>query len=457
MITHTFYALVLYQAQILYNQDLGNGYFLFDIKEKTMGKIIVEFKKGNKKKGILFVHKDFNTDRVDYQTNNWFIVGEKSLVEFVGKKILDNEHEDFNFFKTSEEYIGKIFGVVLTITTHCNLACYYCFNDYDYNLDQRNFIKPLTFEQIKGIVDDLYKNGCRDIIISGGEPLLHYDFFNIIDYCLNKGIYVRVNTNGDLLNSRIVDKIIQYPINLMVSIHEFNEKDYAYTNVRGFSEIYKKDVPEEVFYKKFRNKIENLKIIYKYPNINLEFMTILDNKNIINLEKIYDFCLNQFGITQWHFFRLYSTKISKGISKGMMSLAIRKLYNLNKKYNVDYKIVDAVPFCVTRKTDLAEKVIEGELADNHNVKFIITNEGGFQLMSGFDTVVGSVFEESISELLSKEFTQKMLNNGFLPNECLDCVYKNHCKGGSRMEAHIATGSYADFDPLGKIANKKCQI
>jgi len=42
----------------------------------------------------------------------------------------------------------------------------------------------------------------------------------------------------------------------------------------------------------------------------------------------------------------------------MITLAIAKLYKLNNYYKTDFKIVDAVPFCVTKNIDIASKVID---------------------------------------------------------------------------------------------------
>jgi len=57
-----------------------------------------------------------------------------------------------------------------------------------------------------------------------------------------------------------------------------------------------------------------------------------------------------------------------------MSLAIYKLFKLNQQYKRNFKIVDAVPFCIINDIDIARQVIDGELSQNHNVKTIITPE-----------------------------------------------------------------------------------
>jgi TPR repeat protein len=67
---------------------------------------------------------------------------------------------------------------------------------------------------------------------------------------------------------------------------------------------------------------------------------------------------NNFNwIEYWHFFRLYTTKFEKGISREYMKMGVEKLYKLNKKYNRNWKIVDAVPFCVTNPY-IGKEVIE---------------------------------------------------------------------------------------------------
>ena len=137
----------------------------------------------------------------------------------------------------------------------------------------------------------------------------------------------------------------------------------------------------------------------------------------------------------------------------MINLAVHKLYKLNKVYNTDFKIVDSVPYCITKDTELASKVIDGELSDKHNVKTIITTDGNIQIMSAFDSNLGSIFDHDISEVWKGEYVQKMLNNGFLPDDCQDCKYKETCRGGSRMDANIYNGSYGAFDPLWDVNNK----
>ena len=137
----------------------------------------------------------------------------------------------------------------------------------------------------------------------------------------------------------------------------------------------------------------------------------------------------------------------------MMDLAVNRMYLLNKKYWVDNKIVDPVPFCVTKNIERAREVIDGVLSDSHDVKTIITTRWDVQMMSAYDNNFWNISDTSMKEIFQDDFVKKQLNNWFLPKECWNCKYKEECRGWSRMDANIVYWDYWEFDPIGDINNK----
>lgn len=406
---------------------------------------------------VLFKHIDFTEKLTGVQTKNWQIMSSDAhILDVIWGQIKKSDIHDFHFFKPVEFYNKIPFWTVLTITSKCNLFCNYCFNDYDYPLKDRNLRRGLWLEDYKKIVDILYSSWTRDIIITGWEPFSSPFLFDLLRYIQTKWIYIRINTNGTLLFDSTLEKLNkEFSLSLMVSMHEFNNKDYYEVNkiwARNFQWI------DELlsFKEKFTKKVIQLKKVQNFWNLSLDFLTILTPKNILYLEKIYEFILNNFTLENWHFFRLYSTGTTKWISKEMITLAIHKLYKLNNQYNKNYKIVDSVPFCVTKNTEMAKRVIDGELSKYHNVKTIITTDGFIQIMSAFDSNLWSIFENNLLEVWQWDFVQKMLNHWFLPKECSDCKYKDECRWWSRMDANIYNGWYDKFDPLGNIQHKICR-
>lgn len=453
MITKIFYSLVLF-PDIQYHSALKSGYGLSDIVEEWFWKFRVVFRKWDSLKKIYFTHMDFIWDEEWLRTQNWLIYWDsQDLVSEIYDQVTKNEICDFNFFKKKSFYDTIPFWVVLTVTSKCNLFCNYCFNDYDYPLKERNTRKTLNFNEFKRIIDELYTEWTRDIIITWWEPFLYENFWELLEYLKQKWIFIRINTNGTLLSEDTLRKLNDhYSVSLLVSMHEFNGEDYFWINKEWALNIYWIDLKQWTW--KFLEKVGKLKSVRNYENITLDFLTILTPKNIVHLEKIWEYVLNNFTIENWHFFRLYSTHTWPGISRSMINLAIHKIYKLNQIYKTDFKIVDSVPFCVTKNTEIARKVIDGELSEHHNIKTIITTTWEVQIMSAFDSNLWNIFDTWIRHIWQWEFVQKMLNNWFLPKDCYDCVYKEECRGWSRMDANIYNGSYEAWDPLWDVNNKK---
>jgi uncharacterized radical SAM superfamily Fe-S cluster-containing enzyme len=83
---------------------------------------------------------------------------------------------------------------IVEINEHCNLTCPVCFAD---SSPQRPLHRPL--EEIERMFDALVESeGEPDVVqLSGGEPTLHPQFFDILDMAKAKPIrHVMINTNG---------------------------------------------------------------------------------------------------------------------------------------------------------------------------------------------------------------------------------------------------------------------
>lgn len=455
MITKIFYSLVLF-PEISYDTKI-EGYLLLDIEEKDFGVLSVYFKNTLwEAEEIIFTHKNFSDTR-NLQLTHWNLSwnNEKLLQKIISLLSHQEKQHDFPFFEDIQFYRKRAFGVVLTITSKCNIFCYYCFNDIDYDLKYRNTRKNFWFDYWKNIVDHLYENGTRVVILTGGEPMVAPFFWELLDYLRDKGIFTHINTNGTVLQDKILERLNRdYSVNIMVSMHEFNNRDYYEVNKKWLEMTFDIEKVPAKFQTLFTDKLVQLRKINDCKNISLEFLTILVWKNILNLEKIYEFgekCGVDFH--SWQFFRLYSTKNNTGATKSMMELAVNKMYLLNKKYGVDYKIVDPVPFCVTKNIQRASQVIDGVLSDSHDVKTIITTQWFVQMMSAYDNNFWNISDTSITDIFSSDFVYKQLNNGFLPKECQDCIYKESCRGGSRMDANIVYWDYWEKDPIADFTNK----
>ncbi len=95
--------------------------------------------------------------------------------------------------------------VLWTITGRCNFRCRFCcVNTPDAAMDE------LTHEEAIRIIDRMAKCGVRSLKISGGEPFVREDFWNLVDYSLDKGMKIeKTYTNGWLLMDSVLDQFEQ--------------------------------------------------------------------------------------------------------------------------------------------------------------------------------------------------------------------------------------------------------
>jgi len=93
--------------------------------------------------------------------------------------------------------------VVWNLIRRCNLACKHC---YSISSD-KDFAGELSTEEVYAVMDDLRNFGVPVLILSGGEPLLRPDIFDISRRAKAGGFYVGLSTNGTLINEENIKNI----------------------------------------------------------------------------------------------------------------------------------------------------------------------------------------------------------------------------------------------------------
>ncbi|MEW6990006.1 heme d1 biosynthesis radical SAM protein NirJ [Colwelliaceae bacterium 6441] len=119
-------------------------------------------------------------------------------------QLLKTFHDDVPA-PSAKEMARKMPGpvVIWNLIRRCNLQCKHC---YSTSLDI-DFKDELSTEQIKATIDDLKVAHVPVLILSGGEPLLRPDIFEITAYAKAKGFYVALSTNGTLINEENIEQI----------------------------------------------------------------------------------------------------------------------------------------------------------------------------------------------------------------------------------------------------------
>ncbi len=82
------------------------------------------------------------------------------------------------------------------LTYACNLACVHCLS----SSGQRD-PRELSTAEAKRVLDELHDLQVFYINIGGGEPMIRRDFFELVDYSIERGIGVKFSTNGAFIDA----------------------------------------------------------------------------------------------------------------------------------------------------------------------------------------------------------------------------------------------------------------
>jgi radical SAM protein with 4Fe4S-binding SPASM domain len=87
-------------------------------------------------------------------------------------------------------------------TLKCNLQCVHCYA-YDFKTNSTD----MDFRSICNMIDQFAEMGGLEVLISGGEPLLRNDIYEIIEYIVGKPLNTLLLTNGTLINPEIAKRL----------------------------------------------------------------------------------------------------------------------------------------------------------------------------------------------------------------------------------------------------------
>ena len=205
----------------------------------------------------------------------------------MGKVITYND-KDFDdlFYKQKIEFMKShpLRFLFFEVTLRCNAHCEHCGSSCGDKLIK----DEITGDEIKGVLADIAYNSKYDprnimLNITGGEPLVRKDLFEIMEYATKLGFNWGMVTNGMLITEEIIDKMKKSGIySVSVSIDGLEKTHESFRRVPGS-------------YKKI---INGIKMMHKKRIPMVQVITCVNKKNINELEDIYKMLL-KLRIQDW--------------------------------------------------------------------------------------------------------------------------------------------------------------
>ncbi len=165
--------------------------------------------------------------------------------------------------------------VQFTITNRCNLSCKFCGQAQDKWRKE----DELTFDQYKGIIDQIAIMKNRTVSFCGGEIFLYRNIEKILEYCNRKQVTISmVLTNGILLNEHRINALIEYNVkHIGFSIDGVRD---SHDEIRGLKGAYEKTI----YAIKTLNEVKKKRGITS-PTIGINF--VITNRTMFDMEAVY--------------------------------------------------------------------------------------------------------------------------------------------------------------------------
>ncbi|MDD5361376.1 MAG: radical SAM protein [Ignavibacteria bacterium] len=182
----------------------------------TVGKLSTE--------NIVSIRQAANRNRISSETEPV-----KSIKEKLPFKQTNVETEYMNILEND----NIPFSVMLELTYNCNEKCVHCYNPgaarNEKDQSKRHVFKELSIDDYRCLLDELKELGVVKIILSGGEPFIRKDIWEIIELIYERDFVLDIYTNGQYLINNCQKLSLYYPHSIGMSV--YSDKDYIHDNI----------------------------------------------------------------------------------------------------------------------------------------------------------------------------------------------------------------------------------
>ena len=328
----------------------------------------------------------------------------------------------------------ELHSLFFELTDACNLACLHCGSSASPH--RKCYLDFSAIKKVLNEVKDRYDPSRIMVCLTGGEPLLHPDFYQISSYATGLGFMCGITTNATCIDKEAALRIKESGIcSIAISLDGDRAAHDALRNKAGAFE-------------KAVEGISNLVSVSR-GKITLQVTTVVSKKNFSQLESIYELVCS-LGVHSWRVINL--EPIGRALEHRDLLLDENEMNRLlefirEKRFSPTVKL--HVTYGCSHYLGYA---FENEVRDH----YFICGSGicvGSVLCNGDiyscldiqrrpELVQGNVYRDSFVDVWENKFQQFRMDRTETCKECAECTERNFCKGDS---AH--TWDYDENRPM----------
>ena len=342
------------------------------------------------------------------------------------------------------------FTLAWEVTRACALSCLHCRAVAQPKPDPRE----LNTEEAMRVVDQIREVGDPILVVTGGDPLMRRDVFDLLSYAVSKGLRTSLTPSATALaNPKNLARVRDTGV-LRLAVSLDGPSAEVHDAFRGFRGTF--------------DRTMSIMRDAREVGLALQINTTVSRYNLAVLDQMPEI-VSQAGAVQWSVFFLVPTgrgKVNDMISAEEHEQVFNWLHDLSRKAPFDVKSTAAPAYrrvAIQRAQADAEGSSQNPVAgagfrfaDGLNRPAMGVNDGnGFAFIShigevcpsGFLPIVaGNVREQSFAEIYrNSPLFRELRDQTKLKGKCGICEFGSVC-GGSRARAYAVTGDYMEADP-----------
>jgi len=331
------------------------------------------------------------------------------------------------------------------LTRSCNLYCAHCRGAST----GEQYTDELSTEECFALIDDICQTGKPILILSGGEPLMRNDFFEVAEYASGKGLRVAVGSNGTLITEEIASKMKEIPISRLGISIDFPTPELQ-DRFRGMPGAFNAAL------KGIENAIN--------CGVDVQINSTITRMNAHLLDALLSLALD-VGAVAFHPFLLVPTGRGRNLkSQELPPDEYERI--LNWIYDKQEEIGKRIFFKPTDAPHYMRVVLQRKKSSNKSRRpgsqdgidsltrgclagtgfCFISHVGRVQGCGFLDVEAGNIREQSFGEIWrNSTLFNRLRDFSNLKGKCGICEYKTVC-GGCRARAYEVSGDYLAEEP-----------
>jgi len=325
-------------------------------------------------------------------------------------------------------------AIVVEVTERCNHACLHCYNVW--KNPARYPGGELGPAETLALVERLVEQtGAGLVTLTGGEPLLRTDLFELVDALAGRGLELNLITNGTLLDEAAVARLLPDKISLF-ELPLLSAERAIHDRLSGAPGAF-----DRVTAAMAELKLRRQAVIGVFVATRLNAATFVETAELAVALGLDGLMLNRFNPGGAGLAHLQQLQLDPAALERLLEQAEQ----IAAEYELPISCSIAMPPCLIR-TERFERLSFGFCAAGTDRAYYTMDPlGNLRPCNHSPTILGNLAQQSFAELAGGESMQRFMRAH--PALCAGCALELTCLGGCKAAAEACCGSPWEADPF----------